>query len=283
MGALKLDGKQLAAEREQALRVQVTQLCDALGAAPVLATIVVGDDSASHTYVRMKGLACERVGLEPRRIALPANTSTEQLLATITELNADSSVYGILLQHPVPEQIDERRCFDAIDIAKDVDGVSCLGFGRMTMGLPAWGSATPTGIMELLRHYRVALGGKHAVVIGRSAILGKPMAMMLLNEHCTVTICHSHTAGLDKLVASADVVVAALGKPRAIRSEWITKGAVVIDAGYHPERCGDIDLDGIEGTASAYTPVPGGVGPMTISALISQTVRAAQQTLNGPG
>lgn len=277
MSAICLDGKKLASEHEKVLRPRVEKLSDALGVQPVLATIVAGNDSASHTYVRMKAMACERVGLMPRRIVLPEDISTEALLDTITQLNNDAHVYGILLQHPVPSQVDGRRCFDAIDARKDVDGVCCLGFGRMSMNLPAWGSATPTGIMRLLRHYRIPLRSKHAVVIGRSPILGKPMAMMLLGADCTVTVCHSQSKDIDKLVGQADIVVAALGKARWVQSEWIAKGAVVIDAGYHAQGCGDINLEGIESIASAYTPVPGGVGPMTINTLIDQTVLAVEQ------
>lgn len=279
MSVIKLDGKALAQECEQALRPRVAKITKTLGVAPVLATIIVGNDSASHTYIRMKGKACERVGIDPKPIALSENTSTEALLEMIGILNADPKVYGILLQHPMPNKIHERSCFDVIDPRKDVDGVSCLGFGRMTMGLAAWGSATPTGIIRLLKHYKIPLKSKHAVVIGRSPILGKPMAMMLLNEDCTVTVCHSHTKNLERIVHNADIVVAALGKPKWVQSSWLRKGAVVIDAGYHATACGDIDLENIESIASAYTPVPGGVGPMTINTLISQTVQAAELAL----
>ena len=194
-------------------------------------------------------------------------------------------MHGILLQHPVPSQIDERACFDAIALAKDVDGVTCLGFGNMAMGEPAYGSCTPQGIMYLLEKNGVELAGKHAVVVGRSAILGKPMAMMLLNANCTVTICHSRTQNLAELVKQADIVVGAVGKPELIKKDWIKSGAVVVDAGFHPRThadgtsggVGDIELTGIEDIASSYTPVPGGVGPMTINTLIRQTVEAAEK------
>ena len=275
-----LDGKALAKSVEGELLARVEVLKQKTGRTPILATILVGDDPASATYVRMKGNACRRVGMDSIRVEMPEHTTTEELLAKIDELNANPDVHGILLQHPVPSQIDERACFDRISLAKDVDGVTCLGFGRMAMGEPAYGSCTPQGIMHLLNDYGIDLQGKHAVVVGRSAILGKPMAMMLLNANCTVTICHSRTQNLSEHVASADVVVCAVGVPGLIKKDWIKPGAIVVDAGFHPTDeggCGDIELDGIEAIASAYTPVPGGVGPMTINTLIRQTVEAAEK------
>lgn len=277
--SLVLDGKALAKQIEQDLSERVATLKKTTGRTPILATILVGDDPASATYVRMKGNACQRVGMESIRVEMPAETTTEQLLAKIDELNHNPDVHGILLQHPVPEQIDERACFDAIDLTKDVDGVTCLGFGRMSMGESAYGSCTPQGIMHLLNHHGINLAGKHAVVVGRSAILGKPMAQMLLNANCTVTICHSKTQNLADHVKLADIVVGAVGVPELIQKDWIKPGAIVVDAGFHPREgggVGDIELDGIEAIASAYTPVPGGVGPMTINTLIRQTVEAAE-------
>jgi len=264
-------------EDEMKLRVEVLK---SAGHTPILATILVGSDPASATYVRMKGNACKRVGMESLRIELPAETTTDELLAKISELNANPDVHGILLQHPVPEQIDERSCFDAIDIAKDVDGVTCLGFGKMSMGEPAYGSATPAGIMTLLKRYDIPLKGKHAVVVGRSPILGKPMAMMLLNAHATVSICHSRTQGLEQIVAQGDIVVGAVGRPELIEGAWIKPGAVVVDAGYHPGGIGDVELAAVKDHCSAYTPVPGGVGPMTIATLIEQCVSAAEKYYN---
>jgi methylenetetrahydrofolate dehydrogenase (NADP+)/methenyltetrahydrofolate cyclohydrolase len=211
-------------------------------------------------------------------IELEKETTTTQLLEQINKLNNDSKIHGILLQHPVPSHIDERKCFNAIKIEKDVDGVTSLGFGQMTMGQDAYGSCTPAGIMRILQHYEIKLSGMNAVVVGRSPILGKPMAMMLLNENATVTICHSKTKNLKEHIKNADIVVGAVGVPRLIQKDWIKGNAVVIDAGYHPvEKCGDIDLDGIDSIASAYTPVPGGVGPMTINTLIFNTLMAAQK------
>ena len=182
------------------------------------------------------------------------------------------------MQHPVPDQIDERRCFDAIDIKKDVDGVTCLGFGKMSMNERAFGSCTPQGIMRLLEEYNIEISGKHAVVVGRSPILGKPMAMMLLNKNATVTICHSRTNNLEQHILNADIVVGAVGIPKFIKSEWIKDNTIVIDAGYHPEKCGDIDLEPLKERTAAYTPVPGGVGPMTINTLILQTVEACERS-----
>tara|TARA_Y100001936_G_scaffold1760_1_gene1625 strand:- start:444 stop:1277 length:834 start_codon:yes stop_codon:yes gene_type:complete len=273
-----LDGKKVSKETEEILKIRVDKIKARKGTVPTLATILVGNDPASATYVKMKGNACERVGMNSLKIELPSSTSTEELLKEINKLNNDPEVSGILLQHPVPSQINERACFDAINAEKDVDGVTCLGFGNMSMGERAYGSCTPQGIMRLLDHYKVDIEGKHAVVIGRSPILGKPMAMMLLNKNATVTICHSKTQNLDSIVKQADLVVGAVGIPKFIKSDWIKDKAVVIDAGYHPEQCGDIDLDGIIHRCEAYTPVPGGVGPMTINTLILQTVEACERS-----
>jgi len=280
MSALVLDGKALARQIEAELATRVAAVKSrSNGVAPILATILVGDDPASHTYVRMKGNACARVGMESIRVVLPETTTTEQLSNEIDKLNANPQVHGILLQHPVPSQIDERHCFDRIALGKDVDGVTVLGFGRMAMNEPAYGSATPAGIMRLLKHYKIPLEGKHAVVVGRGPILGKPMAMMLLNANATVTICHSKTQGLADIVRVADVVVGAVGRPQFIKGAWIKDGAVVVDAGFHPHagNVGDIELPAVVDRCTAYTPVPGGVGPMTIATLIAQTVEAAEK------
>ena len=280
MSALVLDGKALAAQTEAELLQRVESLKrQSGGKPPILATILVGDNPASATYVKMKGNACRRVGMDSLAVEMPADTTTEGLLARIGTLNGDPDVHGILLQHPVPEQIDERACFDAIDLAKDVDGVTCLGFGRMAMGEAAYGCATPQGIMRILDHYGIGVEGRHAVVVGRSPILGKPMAMMLLQRHATVTICHSRTVNLPDLVRQGDIVVGAVGVPELVKGDWIKDGAVVIDAGYHPGGIGDIELSAIVERASAYTPVPGGVGPMTINTLICQSVLSAEKSL----
>ena len=271
MSAIILDGKELSKISEESIKKKVEEL-SSKNIKPTLATILVGNDPASETYVKMKRNTCARVGMESIAVELSEETSTEELLETIRKLNNDKNVHGILLQHPVPSQIDERLCFDEIDIKKDVDGVTCLGFGNMSMGLEAYGSCTPAGIIRLINHHNLKVEGLNAVVVGRSPILGKPMAMMLLNMNATVTICHSRTLNLDSIIKNADLIVGAVGIPKFIKSDWIKKGAIVIDAGYHPEKCGDIDLDNIEDIASAYTPVPGGVGPMTIACLLLNTL-----------
>ena len=280
MPALVLDGKTLAADTEAELLRRVERLKEISGGkTPILATILVGDDPASATYVKMKGNACRRVGMDSLAVEMPSSTTTDQLLAKIQELNHNPDVHGILLQHPVPPQVDERACFDAIALSKDVDGVTCLGFGRMAMGEEAYGCATPQGIMRILEHYQVEIEGMHAVVVGRSPILGKPMAMMLLQKNATVTICHSRTRNLPALVAQADIVVGAVGIPEFIKADWVKEGAVVVDAGYHPGGVGDIELSALLDKASAYTPVPGGVGPMTINTLIMQSVESGEKSL----
>ncbi len=272
-----LDGKSLASEIEFELTKRVSLIKErSNGAIPILATILVGNDPASATYVKMKGNACRRVGMDSLKVELSADASTSELLEAIDQLNSNPNVHGILLQHPAPAQIDERQAFDRINIKKDVDGVTALGYGLMVMGHPAFGSATPAGIMALLKHYKIDLTGKHAVVVGRSPILGKPMAAMLLNSNATVTICHSKTKNLPDFIAQADVLVGAVGRPEFIKTAWIKPGAVVVDAGYHPPGLGDIESQGLAEKASAYTPVPGGVGPMTIATLIQQTVEAAE-------
>tara|TARA_B110000046_G_scaffold43546_1_gene48573 strand:+ start:51 stop:893 length:843 start_codon:yes stop_codon:yes gene_type:complete len=279
MTAIILDGKKLATLSEEFIKKEVSMLVSA-GITPTLATILVGHDPASETYVKMKRNTCKRVGMESIAVELPASTTTEELLKAINDLNSDVNVHGILLQHPTPSHIDERKCFDAIDIEKDVDGVTCLGFGNMSMGIDAYGSCTPAGIVRLIEHYELKIEGKHAVVVGRSPILGKPMAMMLLNLNATVTICHSRTENIDSIIKQADLIVGAVGIPEFIKTEWIKEGAIVIDAGFHPEKCGDIDLSEMDNISSAYTPVPGGVGPMTINTLILHTMKSAKKLIN---
>lgn len=279
MTAIILDGKKLATLSEEFIKKEVSMLVSA-GITPTLATILVGHDPASETYVKMKRNTCKRVGMESIAVELPESTTTEELLKAINDLNSDVNVHGILLQHPTPTHIDERKCFDAIDIEKDVDGVTCLGFGNMSMGIDAYGSCTPAGIVRLIEHYELKVEGKHAVVVGRSPILGKPMAMMLLNLNATVTICHSRTKNIDSIIKQADLIVGAVGIPEFIKTEWIKEGAIVIDAGFHPEKCGDIDLSEMDNISSAYTPVPGGVGPMTINTLILHTMKSAKKLIN---
>ncbi len=280
MPALLLDGKYVAQLTEANLTERVAKLKERTGdRTPVLATILVGDDPASATYVKMKANACKRIGMESLAIELPSTIKTNDLLREIEQLNINPDVHGILLQHPVPSHIDERAAFDMIALDKDVDGVTCLGFGRMSMGEPAYGCATPQGIMRLLEHYKLDLAGLHAVVVGRSPILGKPMAMMMLQANATVTICHSRTRDLESHIRQADLVVGAVGRPEFIRADWIKDDAIVVDAGYHPGGVGDIEIAPLIERVKAYTPVPGGVGPMTINTLIMQTVESGESAL----
>ncbi|MED1470522.1 bifunctional 5,10-methylenetetrahydrofolate dehydrogenase/5,10-methenyltetrahydrofolate cyclohydrolase [Bacillus salipaludis] len=273
-----LDGQLVATNIKDALTDKVNVLKEK-GVTPCLATILVGDDPSSATYVKMKGNACEKVGIKSLRIHLPKETQTEDLLKTIDELNQDDSVHGILLQHPVPEQIDERKAFESIDIRKDVDGVTSRGYGETALGFGKYPSCTPAAIMEIINFYNIPVEGKHAVVVGRSPILGKPVSALLLNADATVTTCHSRTTNLPEIVKQADIVVAAVGKPNFIQGDWIKEGAVILDAGYNKGNIGDVDYDACYEKASAITPVPGGVGPVTISMLLKHTVKSAEETL----
>lgn len=268
-----LDGRLVAKSMEAEISARIAEETASGRNAPVLATVIVGENPASVTYVRMKGNACRRVGIEPRKVALKEETTTEELLAVIDELNADPDVYGILLQHPVPRQIDERKCFDRISPEKDVDGVGVNSLGKTALGLNGYRAATAQAIMNILSYYKIPLAGKEAVVIGRSPILGKPAAMLLLNANCTVTVCHTKTVDIGEVVKRADIVVAACGVPEFVRPEWVKKGAVVIDAGYNAGNVGDV-AEGAFENASLMTPVPGGVGPVTIATLMHQTMQA---------
>ncbi len=272
-----LDGKSLSLKIREELKKRVDVLKNQYNKVPTLATILVGNDLASATYVNMKVKSCQNIGMDSIRIDLPENTTTEQLLNEIYKLNQDSKVDGILLQHPVPKQIDERKCFDAIDIEKDVDGVTTLGFGKISFGLPAYPSCTPAGIIRLLDEYQLSLEGKNAVVIGRSPILGKPLSMLLLQRNATVTICHSKTKNLPDIVKTADFVFACCGIPKFVKGDWLKDGCVLVDAGYNPGNVGDADYDSCFPKCSYITPVPGGVGPMTIAMLLSHTVEAAEK------
>ncbi|MBI0578682.1 bifunctional 5,10-methylene-tetrahydrofolate dehydrogenase/5,10-methylene-tetrahydrofolate cyclohydrolase [Neobacillus cucumis] len=273
-----LDGQLVATNIKDALKDKVNVLKEK-GVTPCLATILVGDDPSSATYVKMKGNACEKVGIKSLRIHLPKETQTDDLLKTIDELNQDDSVHGILLQHPVPAQIDERKAFESIDIRKDVDGVTSRGYGETALGFGKYPSCTPAAIMEIINFYNIPVEGKHAVVVGRSPILGKPVSALLLNADATVTTCHSRTTNLPEIVKQADIVVAAVGKPNFIQGDWIKEGAVILDAGYNKGNIGDVDYDACYEKASAITPVPGGVGPVTISMLLKHTVKSAEETL----
>ncbi|MEV7346355.1 bifunctional 5,10-methylenetetrahydrofolate dehydrogenase/5,10-methenyltetrahydrofolate cyclohydrolase [Streptomyces sp. NPDC093544] len=273
-----MDGAGLARRIVEETAKRAADLKDRTGVSPCLATVLVGEDPASVTYVRMKQNRSRKAGIESRHVALSAGTTTAELVGTLGALSDDPTVHGILLQHPVGPHIDERAAFEAIAPEKDVDGVTLSSYSAMSFGLPGFVSCTPGGIMRLLDEYDVDPAGKRAVVVGRSAILGKPVGMLLLGRDATVTYCHSRTTELSSVVREADIVVAAVGRPRLIRGEDIKPGAVVIDAGYNPGNVGDVDFDTARDRASLITPVPGGVGPMTIAVLLEQTVTAAERS-----
>ena len=274
---LILDGKEVAQTSSESLIARVKKLNN-YGRPPKLVAILVGDDPASATYVTMKERACHSLGIETEIKRLKKDTSTTELQQIIKDLNNDQTVDGILLQHPVPKQIDEIKCFNTICIEKDVDGVTTEVFGNMAMGLNAFGSCTPLGIMRILDHYKINLEGMNALVIGRSQILGKPMAAMLLNANATVTIAHSKTKNLKNSLKEFDLVVVAVGVPKFVSANDLKEGSVLVDAGYHPaQKCGDVDMTNISNIVSAYTPVPGGVGPMTINTLMMNTIEAMEK------
>ncbi|ATE58276.1 bifunctional 5,10-methylenetetrahydrofolate dehydrogenase/5,10-methenyltetrahydrofolate cyclohydrolase [Actinosynnema pretiosum] len=277
MPARTLDGTAAADAIYDSTAVAAREFGEQHGRAPLLATVLVGEDPSSQTYVRMKRSRCRRVGIDSRAVELPASTTTAELVAKITELSQDPAVDGILLQHPVPSHVDERAAFEAIAPAKDVDGVTMASYAAMAFGEPGFHSCTPGGILRLLDVNGIDPAGMHAVVVGRSPILGKPVSALLLARDATVTTCHSRTEDLAEHVARADLVVAAVGKPELVRGEWIKPGAVVVDAGYHAGGVGDVDQAGAAERASWLTPVPGGVGPMTIALLLEQTVAAARR------
>jgi methylenetetrahydrofolate dehydrogenase (NADP+)/methenyltetrahydrofolate cyclohydrolase len=277
-----MQGSALAQDLLARTAARAAAFAERTGARPCLATVLVGDDPASATYVRMKANRSAKVGIESRQHVLPASTGTAELVELVTGLSGDPAVHGILVQHPVPAHVDERAGFEAIAPGKDVDGVTMHSFAAMALGEPGFASCTPGGIMRLLDAYDVDPRGRHAVVVGRSPILGKPVAALLLARDATVTVCHSRTADLAAEVARADIVVAAVGRPELVRGEWIKPGAVVVDAGYNPGNVGDVAFAEASERASLITPVPGGVGPMTIAVLLEQTVDAAEAPATVP-
>ena len=278
MSAERIDGKKISQDIKDEVKVEVAEL-NARGIYPCLAVVLVGDDPASHVYVRNKIKACEYTGIKSVSINLPADTEENELLERVQELNADPSVHGILVQLPLPPQIDEDKVINAIDPDKDVDGFSPISVGRLSIGLPGFRSCTPSGIIELIKRSGVSIDGKNCVIVGRSNIVGKPMAMLLLRENGTVTVCHSHTKNLREITRQADILVAAIGKPEFFTACDIKEGAVVIDVGMDRDEngklCGDVDYDSASQKASYITPVPGGVGPMTIAMLMKNCVEAA--------
>lgn len=276
MTATVIDGAAVAKRVLADTAARAQQFTDRTGRKPCLATVLVGDDPASRTYVRMKANRCRTTGLESRRHQLPGTATTADAVALVSTLVEDDTVDGILVQHPMPPQVDERQVFEAITPSKDVDGVTGASFSAMALGGRGFRSCTPGGIMCLLDAYDVDPAGQRAVVIGRSAILGKPVGMLLLARDATVTYCHSKTANLASVVRDADIVVAAVGRSEVIKGDWIKPGAVVIDAGYNSDNIGDVEYAAAAQRARLITPVPGGVGPTTIAILLAQTVDAAQ-------
>jgi len=277
--AIVMDGTVLAEKILEATARRAIDFYSQTGRSPCLAAVLVGEDPASMTYVKMKRARCQVAGLDSRLIHLPAFSTTAQVVSAVRRLSDDSTVDGILLQHPVPSQIDERRAFEAIVPDKDVDGVTTSSFAAMSLGLPGFVSCTPAGILRLLDEYDVDPSGKRAVVIGRSPILGRPVGMLLLGRDATVTFCHSKSQDLSTIVRTGEIVVAAVGNPNLVRGSWLRPGAVVIDAGYYQGGVGDVNFEEALPVASFITPVPGGVGPMTIAVLLEQTVTAAEQRL----
>ncbi|MGD9953775.1 MAG: bifunctional methylenetetrahydrofolate dehydrogenase/methenyltetrahydrofolate cyclohydrolase FolD [Burkholderiales bacterium] len=280
MNARTIAGKAIAAgiATENALRA--ARLRDK-GTVPGLAVVIVGEDAASRVYVRNKALACERAGVASWVHAMPADTPQARLVGFLRELNADPSVHGILVQLPLPRGLDARAVIEAIDPDKDVDGFHYRNVGALVVGEPAFYPCTPWGVMKMLEHEGIAVEGLHAVVVGRSTIVGKPMALMLLNASATVTVCHSRTRDLGAITRQADLLVAATGRARMIGADMVKPGAVVIDVGINRlpdgKLCGDVDHDAVARVASRLTPVPGGVGPMTIAMLVANTVRGAEK------
>lgn len=280
MTAQIIDGKQIAEDIRAELKEEVEQL-RASGKIPGLTVILVGDDAASQTYVNMKAKACENIGIRSDIIRLPEDTEEEVLLDNIRELNRDPDVHGILVQLPLPEQISEKKVIDAIAIEKDVDGFHPISVGNMVIGDECYLPCTPHGIMELIKRTGTDIEGKHAVIIGRSNIVGKPMAMLLLQENATVTICHSRTKNLPEITKQADILVVAVGRAQMVTGDQVKPGAVVIDVGMNRlsdgRLVGDVDFDSVKEVAGHLTPVPKGVGPMTITMLLKNTIDACKR------
>lgn len=281
MPAKLIDGKEIAKELRAEMTEEVKKLQSEKNITPGLAVVIVGDNPASQVYVRNKEKGCAEVGIYSEKHALSAEIKEEELIALISKLNKDPKIHGILVQLPLPKQIDEKKVLNTIDCDKDVDGFHPINVGRLMIGEPLFPPCTPNGIMELLKGSRVQIEGKRAVVIGRSNIVGKPVASMLLKENATVTICHSKTKNLPQEAASGDILVVAIGRPRMVTADMVKKGAVVIDVGTNRvdgKLVGDVDFEAVKEKASWITPVPGGVGPMTITMLLKNTIKAASLT-----
>ena len=271
-----IKGKELA----QKIRLELKEEVAKLKVKPKLAVIMVGNDKASEVYVRNKSKACDEIGIGFEEFLLEENTAREQLLALIQELNERKDIHGILLQSPIPKHLDIREAFNTIDYRKDVDGFHPINVGKLSIGEDCFVSCTPAGVMKMLEQYGIELEGKNAVVIGRSNIVGKPLVQCLLNKNATVTVCHSKTKDIKEIASKADVLIAALGKPKFVTSDMVKQGAVVIDVGINRTEegklVGDVDFEAVEPLSSYITPVPGGVGPMTIAILMANVVKAAK-------
>jgi len=277
-----IDGKKIAAGIREEIRQRVLQLQEATGKVPGLAAVLIGDDPASATYVRTKTKACHEVGIASRQLTPPGDIEQADLQRLIRDLNGDPEIHGILVQLPLAKHLDERAVLETVDPRKDVDGFTFANIGRLVENQPQFVPCTPAGIIELLDREGVEIKGKHAVVVGRSEIVGKPVAFLLLHRHATVTICHSRTADLGAETRRADILVAAVGRPRLITGAMLKPGAVVIDVGINRvdgKLVGDVDFESAVRVASAITPVPGGVGPMTVAILLRNTLQAFERSL----
>ena len=280
MSAKLIDGKQVAQQVRADIRRQALKFAEEKGKPVGLAVVLVGEDPASQVYVRNKIKGCEETGIRSFSYHLPASVPESELLDLVRTLNADDNVHGILVQLPLPAHLDENKVLAAIDYRKDVDGFHAMNVGNLLLGNESLNACTPSGVMELIRSTGVEIAGKQAVVIGRSNIVGKPQALLLLRENATVTVCHSKTKDLGAIARTADILVVAIGRAKFVTADMVKPGAVVIDVGMNRvdgKLCGDVDFEGVKEVAGWITPVPGGVGPMTITMLLSNAVRAAQR------
>jgi methylenetetrahydrofolate dehydrogenase (NADP+)/methenyltetrahydrofolate cyclohydrolase len=281
MSAIIISGKDVAAEIKLKLEQEVKQLINK-GITPGLTVVVVGEDPASQVYVRNKGKECEKLGMRSEIIRLPEATSEAELLSILEKLNRDEQVHGILVQLPLPKHISEEAILLAIDPSKDVDGFHPVNVGNMVIGGDSYLPCTPAGVIELIKRTGLDMSGKHAVIIGRSNIVGKPVSMLLLREHATVTICHSRTKNIEEITKQADILIAAVGRANLVKRDWVKPGAVVIDVGMNRldtgKLAGDVDFEAVKEVAGYITPVPGGVGPMTITMLLQNTLQAAKRS-----
>ena len=283
--AQMIDGKKIAAEIREQIAADTKKLVEETGVRPGLAVVIVGDDPASHVYVRNKKKACEQVGFYSEEHALPEQTTQQELMALLDRLNQDPKIHGILVQLPLPRHLDDQAVIERISPKKDVDAFHAMNVGKIMIGNFDFLPCTPAGVMELIHAAGVSVSGKECVVIGRSNIVGKPMAMLLLHENGTVTICHSRTQHLPEVTRRADILVSAVGRAKFVTADMVKPGAVVIDVGMNRDEngklCGDVDFAAVEPVASYLTPVPGGVGPMTITMLLKNTLTSAQKTAQG--